>query len=199
MPEAVLALLRPFMVSGTSAADKAFVLMRERALAYNSAFLSSLPPEQWRARGDELLAMYPEPELPASLKDFERLPGVSVLVSFVHQHAAGSHDRSVKQGQPTCAAVVTGHGVGRLIISAGIRTDAEEEAHRGRLRKSGVRWNPAVALVDELANDQQIWLPCPACEEPAMAVTGELVKRETELAARSSARRVALRSGELLR
>jgi len=196
--ERVLALLRPSMVKATNPADEAFLQMRDRAMAHNDKVLAALPREGWEGRGDELLALYPEPELPQSLSEFLQLPGVVPLVAFVHPHPATA-GKEVGRKEATCAAVVKGHGVGSLLISAGLRPDPDDVSRRGSLRKGGVRWTPAVELVDELAELDELWLPCPACKEIAMAVTGGLVRHEADIASRTAYRRVAVSTGQLLR
>ena len=195
VPERALAMLRPTLIRATSPADEAFIQLRDGGLQHNDKVLAAMPDEEWKGRGDELLARYPEPDPPFSLESFLRLPGVVELVTFVHEHrstAGVGKDR-------TCAAVMTGHHVGRLLVSAGLRPHPEEERERGRLRKAGVRWMPAVALVDELLDGDEIWLPCPTCEDVALAASGGLVRRESDLASASSRRRVVLASGHLLR
>jgi len=190
--ERVLGLLRPSIVYGSSPADEAFIQLRDRGLAYNDKVLTAMPDAEWEKRGDELLRQYAEPEPPQTLEAFLRLPGITSLVAFVHGHQKQNKDR-------TCAVVATGHGVGRILISAGLRPDVDQISEQGRLRKAGVRWMPATALVDELADQDELWMPCPSCEDIALGATGGLVKRESGLALESSNRRVVLVTGELSR
>ena len=196
--ERALALLRPSMRKAMNPADVAFLQMRDRAMAHNDKVLADLPREDWEGRGDELLALYPEPELPQRLGEFLQLPGVVSLVAFVHPHPATAGKKAGGKDRATCAVVVTGHGAGRLLISAGIRPDPDDVSRRGSLRKGGVRWTPAVVLVDELAERDELWLPCPSCKEIAMAVTGGLVRREADTASCTTYRRVAVSTGQLL-
>lgn len=122
--------------------------------------------------------------LPSSLLEFLQLDAVRTLATVVHA-----------SDNAACAAVVRSDK-GALLVSAGLRPLAGEPTYVATSRKAGIRWTPAVALLDDVPG--ALWMPCPKCQESALGVTADRLRAEVKQALSTRHRRVVVSSRHML-